>query len=235
MLGIDGSLYLGFNGAEIYPTVHFMNSPILVYKFFVIPQAWSLSLELLFYIVAPFLLLTVKRMVLTLAASLGIIILMHLVNLPTDPFTHRFFPSILYLFIFGAIACHLIMKTRLNARVSAAGWGGGIILCSWIIFWRMLPMIEQLKTGIFLAGIILFIGPLFLLSKHNKFDRMLGELSYPIYIVHILALTVIQFYGGVYSAEIAVILTLFLSTLLVIYVELPMERWRAAFTQRALK
>lgn len=48
---------------------------------------------------------------------------------------------------------------------------------------------DTLWKWLFFGEMIVFIYPIFTLTKNNKFDRITGELSYPMYITHGLVIT----------------------------------------------
>src|SRR5437660_1584735 len=82
--------------------------PLYWVNLLLIPQAWSLGLELTFYFLAPFLLWRKPKNALYLLLtfiSLSIFckVILLISGHPYDPWCYRFFPSILYLFLLGTI------------------------------------------------------------------------------------------------------------------------------------
>ena len=72
-------------------------------NFVLVPPAWSLGVELQFYVFAPFLvLLPLRWLALVMAASLSVFVAAQLQWLHTDHFGYRLLPGVLFLFLTGA-------------------------------------------------------------------------------------------------------------------------------------
>lgn len=72
-------------------------------NFVLLPPAWSLGVELQFYLLAPFLvLLRVRLLALAMAASLAVFTAAQLQWLHPDHFGYRLLPGVLFLFLAGA-------------------------------------------------------------------------------------------------------------------------------------
>jgi len=198
ILGQDLVMFTGVSDGAFGLTSDFSKSDTLVYAGLLVPQAWSLSLELTFYLLAPFILKNRKMLLLLLFASLLTRVLLIYIGLGTeDPFSYRFFPAELCLFILGAFshqiiypfyARHKIINNRAISLVTIVS-----IVC--ILLFHLIP-INRIVLSIVL--ILYFIMALPLLAHFQKtyyIDDWLGRLSYPIYITHMLVLSVISFIG----------------------------------------
>ena len=72
-------------------------------NFVLLPPAWSLGVELQFYLFAPFLvLLRLRFLALAMAASLAVFVAAQMQWLHTDHFGYRLLPGVLFLFLSGA-------------------------------------------------------------------------------------------------------------------------------------
>lgn len=147
------------------------------------PPAWSLAVELGFYLIAPYILKSEKK---TFAfVVLGCIYLLSLnrIYLPVNSvdffspvditaLNYYFYPSSFSFFGGGALAYHL-SKRKTQAHYYAAIFS--IILFSFthtiMPFWHLL-------------FISMAIPVLFNYTAKNRLDRSIGELSYPAYILH---------------------------------------------------
>ncbi|MEO0644775.1 MAG: acyltransferase [Cyanobacteria bacterium J06650_10] len=240
IVGQDIIMFLGIdpgNGA-LYFTNNFRDSDPQLYKFLLVPQAWSLGVEVTFYLISPFL---VRRknwvVVAIIVASIGLkaFVYFHL-GYRHDPWTYRFFPTELGLFLFGTISYRLyktckkrgFLTKKKNCTVS-------IVFLSTLFLYQFLPFKEgyfvhiQDSSFLILAGISLpFI---FEFSKVSKLDRRIGELSYPIYLSHLwiisVVLPVLNGYDlTMYLGEITVLLSIVTSYILIKTISDPIEKVR---------
>ncbi|RON81000.1 hypothetical protein BK670_12495 [Pseudomonas fluorescens] len=80
-------------------------------------------------------------------------------------------------------------------------------------------------------GLSLAIPTLFELTKKNNFDKFLGDLSYPIYILHMPIALLIVWALDIQHAPTFWLLfcVLFASALIVLFVERPIDRFRYHF------
>lgn len=142
-----------------------------------------------FYLIAPFLMKRSLLFLLTLLLFLilGRVILLS-VYLPDTYFTrHHLFFLELPFFISGALS-YIFYKQGYFRRISK-------FKCK-VIFIVLLGLIviypSYMKYKIVLYAVFpLSIPYVYELSKNNKWDRFLGELSYPIYLNHMLVISVL--------------------------------------------
>ena len=93
-----------------------MNSEIPIYSGLIIPQAWTLGLELSFYLIAPFILKRLNLIIILLIISILTRIYLYYIGLGLqDPWSYRFFPTELAFFLFGSLS-HQIWKPYLLSR-----------------------------------------------------------------------------------------------------------------------
>lgn len=237
MFALDWTVLLGFDGTHAYWTTEFMKSPIPVYKFIWIPQAWSIGLELTFYLMAPFLLKTGKRIAVATAISIVSLLCIKFFGLPIDPFTHRFFPSILFLFLLGSVSCKVWINEYFQeqSRVKHLGLLALVVLTGFLIFWTKIPLSEPQKAILFPCLVAIFIGPIFVATRYSRIDSLLGEFSYPIYIAHLFALTIANTTHVGAKNELALLIMSAMALALVFLVERPTERWRAGIIKNTTK
>ena len=161
-----------------------------------IPQSWTLSLELFFYILAPFILrrsiiLIASLCVLSACVKMG---LQFFFDLSGDPWSYRFFPSELSFFLLGALGARFFCQIKLNPHngifvkyVLVAG----LLVASTAVNRSGFNTLYFINPGFYLMFIILIGIPfLFRLTMNNKFDKIIGELSYPLYISHMLVISI---------------------------------------------
>lgn len=248
------SLFLGIQDGHLYGTIDFRHTDPYILIFFLIPQAWSLSVELLFYAIAPALLWLEKgkRIV-----SLSIFILLSisckvyliLSGFPYDPWANRFFPSVLYLFLLGALTHHVyenfLYEKFQKINKQHVFYGAFTSLMSGIIYMlglfptinisgvlNYVPFLSEVKDALVpYLGYSFCICLFFYMTSKNRFDRFVGELSYPIYVVHLLVLNVLGSFmtRSPSFSNWVVVISVLLSMGLVVWIQNPIERYR---TQR---
>lgn len=188
VFGQDWVLFTALDHGTFRFTHEPNDTQVIVSQGLLVPQAWSLGVELSFYLIAPFILhrrrLIISLLALSLALRAGIIS----AGLGfADPWFFRFFPTELAMFLFGALSHQIWMPFAKQkgwvTRRSAIWVTGAIIL--YCVIYALLPgrMIHHLAL---MAVFILALPFLFHFQSTFRFDRKIGDLSYPIYISHIL-------------------------------------------------
>lgn len=230
-LGMDsekGTMFFSNNFNKTNPPFH---------TFLFVPQAWTIGMELLFYIVAPFLVRRkTKIILLIITASLLLrIFFYYYLRWDHDPWTYRFFPNELALFLLGAISFRLyqfINRRHINSQLKS------IIVISYfvvLIFYKYLPgtgvLIENTKIIVFYLFTSISIPVIFLSTKKSRIDNRIGDLSYPIYIVHMFVIyitsSLMHNYNLQFNKSIVVIIsTIIISYILVKFVSDPVEKFR---------
>ena len=92
----DAVMFLGLNPAtgHLFFTANFRLTSPELYQFLLVPQAWTIGVELLFYLIAPFVVRKKARVVIGLIViSLLLRAALYRSGLNHDPWTYRFFPT----------------------------------------------------------------------------------------------------------------------------------------------
>jgi len=225
IFGQDLLYYFGVGPTgELVPELPGLSSTANVGDYMLIPQAWTLGIELLFYAAVPFLALRRAWVLLGLIlASVGSRYLLPSFGLPVDAFGYRFFPFELSYFLMGVLAyrAYGLLKARQLPMPLCAGMAAcGLAAYAWVQaappVWECYPL---------LAASIPF---LFLLTRNSRLDRLVGELSYPVYITHMLVLGCVRQFTGWGTELPGLVITLALSSLLFLLVDRPLDLWREA-------
>lgn len=105
IFGSEWSQVLGIDtaGALIFSAAGATNN---VGAYILLGQNWALGLELLFYLIAPFVVTSAPRVALLTLLAVACAIAVALSGLP-DTWRYRFFPAVLVFFMAGACAYHL--------------------------------------------------------------------------------------------------------------------------------
>jgi peptidoglycan/LPS O-acetylase OafA/YrhL len=198
------------------------------------------SLELMFYAMAPFL---VRRHWLVLVAIIVATYVLRSVagayGFSGSGFAYRFFPFEIGLFLAGVLShrvyAHLNLHGVMRFPVSLTI---GAVLIGTVLVQQYIDSLDNHK---FYILVVVALPALFDLSRRIKLDSWLGELSYPIYLVH---LSVLSFGQIVATAVIgptenaswlafaATIVTVLVSITYVRWIDAPFERWRQARAAR---
>jgi peptidoglycan/LPS O-acetylase OafA/YrhL len=151
----------------------------------IIPQAWTIGVELTFYIIAPYILLRKKLLFFFLFLSILVRTYLISIDLVKGLWEYSFFSNELSLFLFGAFSHQtwtpFLKKNNFLTRKRS-------ILITFLIFiyciiFSLLPY--QTFNYLFLIfAFILSLPFLFYMQNQNYWDKKIGDLSYPIYISH---------------------------------------------------
>jgi peptidoglycan/LPS O-acetylase OafA/YrhL len=149
-------------------------------------HAWTLGAELTFYILAPWLLRSRWPVVIAFLLSVATRVwFVHAMG-HDDRWTYMFAPSTFLFFLLG----HFVQSASQHM-----GWlrrgrvGAGLLLVS--ILFQMVPRYtdwDSLRFWIATLAFALSLPGVFHGTKNVRLSNMLGELSYPIYLVHSLVL-----------------------------------------------
>ena len=199
IFGQDIMMFLGLNNAgDFFFTSNFWQTDPKVYQFLLVPQAWFLSLLLMFYLLAPFL---VRRrlitVVLIIIASLGLRVYIYYgLHWRHDPWNYRFFPTELALFMAGYLSYQilkLICESIIHPKIPMVA-GIGFLLIT--VAYQFLPGVPILgRKWPFLIAATLAIPFLFIWSKHSRMDRYIGELAFPVYLCHVFIIGIFELLG----------------------------------------
>jgi peptidoglycan/LPS O-acetylase OafA/YrhL len=209
-------------------------------NYMLVGQAWSLSSELFFYALAPFVVRFIGRTTLLLAAALVLrFILLGALKLPWS-WGYFFFPGSICMFLMGSLAYHLHRRIKIRNEMTVAQLIAGI----WIAY----LVYSVARYGIMLGAgddaaidgpsfwlayvaFALSVPIIFSWSKSNRIDRAIGDLSYPLYLVHGVVQGVLYFkfglpQGKIAYALIAVSASIIVAAMALFVIDRPAERWR---------
>ena len=239
LVGQDQLMFLSLNGKSLEWGGNYTLSDVELYRGLLVPQSWTLGLEIVFYIVIPFLIHRKKLMLFLVFCSLGLRLYFLKIGIGLlDPWVYRFFPTELLFFLLGVIA-HQNWAPRLTKiPVSLRNKTSKLLLSALIIYFLAFPYLEKYANvrPILLFALILFSLPfLFEFQRKNRLDNLLGQLSYPIYLWHLLVITFIggaveKLHGHQYLRFLAILsVTLTLSWLSLLIVDSRVNQVRLKY------
>ncbi|MCY1522857.1 Acyltransferase family protein [compost metagenome] len=191
IMGQDWLMFFGIEHSQLAFTGSFARSEVPLYQGLLVPQAWTLGVEMSFYLVAPFVLGSPRRLLTLLVMSLalrGVLIASGIGQ--SDPWTYRFFPTELALFLIGSLS-HQVLLPRYKAWARKAKLlpeAGTALLFGYCLLHFSIGINPTVRDGL---AVLLFAALLpltFLFQSRHRLDRAIGELSYPIYICHSLVI-----------------------------------------------
>jgi peptidoglycan/LPS O-acetylase OafA/YrhL len=232
LVGQDWAMFLGLDTSGLlYPVADFHQSVPPLHSFLFVPQAWSLGVELTFYLMAPFVVTRSAAAIFCfafLAVCLRYDLYAHF-GLFNDPWNYRFFPTELALFLMGALSYKLYVRIR-NLKLGIMPLAASCLLLFVTASFQFLP--DYLSASHFNLKIWLFyvfaataIPLAFICTKNISPDRYIGEMSYPAYISHILVIGMAKGIGIEHPA-LVVAGTVIVSILLFKYLIEPIDHFR---------
>lgn len=188
LIGQDWIMFLGIKDNLIQFTGDFNDSDIEIWKGLLVPPAWTLGLEISFYLIAPFIIKNKIRWISLLVLSLILKIYMIYIGIGLkDPFSYRFFPAELSFFLLGVFS-HQIIKPwyesfKLLRNTKLVNLVNFIVVFFSVIFF-ILPYDRLLTSFLLISCVVISLPFLAIFQRSNKFDDTIGSLSYPVYICH---------------------------------------------------
>ena len=199
MVGSDWMFFTGINRETgmLELTKNCFNYKPMTMNMLFVPQIWTLGIEIVFYLVAP---LLVRR-----AWWIQLAILFLSIDYRAyvytekfwswDPWCYRFFPFEIALFMAGSLAYQiytLIRDKNLSVWLMRLCW---LIIPVLIFYYPHANwMVEHHRRWLFYGVVFLLIPFVFHYTRNMKWDRWIGELSFPIYIGHHVIMMVIKRY-----------------------------------------
>jgi peptidoglycan/LPS O-acetylase OafA/YrhL len=177
-LGID------LHKSNLFFTQAFYSTSPPLYKFILIPQAWSVGLEIAFYLIAPFI---VRRKYTIIVALLSVSLIAKVYGLThglnNDPWNYRFFPFEFMYFMMGTLS-YIIYKKYI-ADIELPKYVYPLIYTGVGLFTIVISFLHIGHEGIvYVTVVFLSIPFLFKYTQNIQIDKYIGELSYPIYLSH---------------------------------------------------
>jgi peptidoglycan/LPS O-acetylase OafA/YrhL len=240
MFGLDTGQWLGFTrvGGQLSLAPDFAPNSTTVVDLSPVPPGWTIGLELLFYLLAPFI---VRRSIWFIASlcafSLAFRVAMMTAGFFGYPWSRSLFPSELIYFLLGVLAYRLyLIIPDLNLSLRKRACIAATVLVIAVIYWPIDWVIRGSIIWNTLPYVLIAAGIPFLfeLTKDNTLDANIGELSYPIYMCHLFVMGLVQWSPlnnvPVWPRHIlTIILVIIVAFLLDRLLVLPIDRLRLKF------
>jgi peptidoglycan/LPS O-acetylase OafA/YrhL len=179
LFGLEWAYLLVYHEGQLFFDLHAVSSGAAATQFVVNLPAWTLSIELTFYLLAPFILRRHFLLIAALAfACQGFRYSAYHFGWYSEATDYRFFPFELGLFLYGS----LIYRAR-DLLDFGEAWGAPLV-AGLICFLFFLPRYFLENQYQLYAAVGLLLPSLLRFTSRHRWDRWLGELSYPLYILH---------------------------------------------------
>lgn len=156
----------------------------------ILPPAWSLGLEVFFYLLIPFLIIFKCRGI-AFALSACIFIAASFGAFDSDVYGYRLLPGVLFIFLCGS---YLYRGTTIERSIVAI-----TVLMSAALFLLMIfgAITRRPYTAEVSAGIAMGIPAVYFLSKlgYHKIDEFFGNISYGVFLNHFVMMYVAEALG----------------------------------------
>jgi peptidoglycan/LPS O-acetylase OafA/YrhL len=203
-------------GKELW---HLNDGSRIHYQF--IAPAWTLSLELQFYLVAPFLIFARRR---TIILLVGLSLLYRMYG-----GSYAILPYQLSLFLLGLLS-HRLFGHWQNTMPKRRSHLCTLALCAATMFYPYLSDDQQVDWVKWLYFTGLFFALPLLAKRENALSGYMGDLSYPVYLVHMTVIGVIAVIAPQASLStmmlLSIVSTLVASVALIEFVGEPIARYR---------
>lgn len=227
-ISLIGQDIITFFGIDALGKFQFLglSSNMTLQELLLIPIAWTVSIELFFYMLTPFIVIRSKGWIIGFILMVIILRVILYIGFGVDGgiFIYRFAPTELFWFLLG------VLSYKLYHDGMWPGMRYGLIFLAFVVI--SLFTYRFIESDWLVLGLIFVATPsIFYRLMNFKFDRYLGELAYPLYISHCLFLMIVgaNRFPKLYGTGLPlVILTTIFSILVYHYFLQPLERFRAS-------
>jgi peptidoglycan/LPS O-acetylase OafA/YrhL len=244
VVGQDLTFWLKNEGGHLVWCAQSLRGGADAYRLMLVPTAWSLSLEICFYALAPFIVRRPTWQIATIAGmSFALRIVAALAGWSFDPYSYRFFPFELALFLAGTLAYRAwaAQKELWNSRAAKAL--AALLPCILLVY----PLLPGSRDDLHfftsarvltLALVAVALPAVHGWSRNLKVDRTVGELSYPLYLSHVLVAGLVSGIAAIAANHLlytgcVLAVSFGASWLIVRVVDAPVEALRRRLADRA--
>ncbi len=195
IFGQDWIMFAGIKNGLLTWTGTYLDSDVPLYDGLLVPQAWTLGVELSFYLIAPFILRSLRAVLLLFAASVGLRVVLLAMGLAgSDPWSYRFFPLELALFLAGALSHRMLLPfyERLSKRLHFLPEVVTTLFVLYTMFHFSVTLNHNVRDALMLAIFAAIMPLTFIFQGRYRLDKKIGQLSYPIYICHAVVMLLVS-------------------------------------------
>jgi peptidoglycan/LPS O-acetylase OafA/YrhL len=190
-----------------------------------ITQAWSVGSEIWFYLLAPFIL---RRSI--LVQSTVAIVSFAIMFLMQSPLAYFFFPANLWLFLVGSLLYQIFRSRHFAPPV----WSGYLALAYVLLAGCSIGAASNRTVHVIILSLMALCIPLlFNAFSNSRWDTTIANLSYPVYLVHILIISILVATFRIHSGLFAAIASVSAAILIVHFIENPIDQYRQRRASRS--
>jgi peptidoglycan/LPS O-acetylase OafA/YrhL len=228
-----------FKNVFIFSTVDYFVLIPKIYDRLLVGQAWTLGIELTFYLIAPFITrLRIKSLIFLIFLAILIrVYATHYAHFyPDDQVDYFFIPNFIF-FCLGIASYYLYLGYRkINIQNSITV----VIIAIFFIITLLFNFIPVHLTNtpfllqwLFYILLLFMLPVLFVHQGKNKLMMYLGDITYPLYICHLLVIYILQSLMINKANEnlyriIGVVVCIFFAIILNRYIANPIDKYRQA-------
>lgn len=206
-------------------------------SFVPVAQAWSVAVELELYVVAALMFSRRNGILTVLAGGIFLRIAMQLAGFVVPVYGLMFIFNVLVFFALGGAAylAYRMIKdwsVELRSLIAATALVGLACYCyAFDGFWNLEARGADWRFYPLYFGIAVLTPFLFSLTKNSKLDRFFGDLSYPVYLCHILVFSIAKSLSmsPQLTTYFVLFVTLIVAAAVYFLVERPIDRFRHSF------
>lgn len=205
--------------------------------YLLIPQAWTLQIELLFYLLAPFIIKLSKKLFLTL--SFAYIAIFFGIVVPRNLMPHTLiylFLSNLVFFLLGVFSYRFLFNLFKREKIKPKHLKIIYFLfLVYLIFYNLIKLkisipIMNIDSLPYYLALTVTLPAIFTQTSSSMVDSFIGRLSYPVYITHLFVikfLTNLGLQSSLLPSSILIIfITLYISYLGLRFIDKPIDHFR---------
>ncbi len=203
--------------------------------YLLVQQAWTLQIELLFYLAAPVLISLRPRIFLAAATVYMFVYFGIAKSFRLPPTLTVMVLDHFYFFLLGIIVYRYLYKRfkDINSWIPQASF---LFLIGYLLLYRFVSFpvdLPRLTTNdiVFVLAAAALIPFIFIYTKNNTLDRRIGELSYPVYIFHFIIIKALSNIGRFHGQSpvktiVAIAATVAVSSAAVWLIDRPLDAYR---------
>ncbi len=220
----EATLFGLFANVTVIPMDFYMFSPAVAQTMY-IPQAWSLGLELMFYLMFPLIIIGKVRMS-TLLLSLLVWIAAAFGAMNADIWGYRLLPGTLFMFLLGSCIYDARKPSLRHPAVLVLLVGIGCAVALSVTGKLESPYNREVMLGLLVGVVVLFY---LAQTGRGAWDDWLGNLSYGVFLCHFLVIWLFETMGigrNAWTIGLMVVVSVVLAYASYMGVERPVLQWR---------